>query len=218
MRRNLKQFSTLLFLFSLAFSTSLLLSDLSLTQEKVMRTKGILEIRNKAVSNTSAPTTTLCAGRNADNLAFLEKAYAFVTGIEHPVQLRSIMEMQISTGCRISEVLQMKNTDFVSKNHVLVRSLKHSLPRVLSYSDSTGYIAERLITKSVYVFEMNRFYVYRYWKSHGFVITPVRSSKQAVTHSLRQTIAMVINDKFGDKSLSSDLLRHKSKNSIGFYI
>lgn len=111
------------------------------------------------------------------------------------------------TGCRVSEALNISNSDITVEGRVLLRGLKGSLDRMIIGSELSEYFiyCRKNLTSPFKTFD--RHFIYRFMKKMGIGAYFGQNERQSVTHIFRH---LAILDMAGvDKDL------HATKRTIG---
>lgn len=144
-----------------------------------------LENRISSVSGLTAQNNTLCVGAdlvNADKIGLY--TYDELKQIVDSVDFSVILLLHYF-GLRISEVLNINNTDVLEGCLIRVRTLKGGTNRLISGAIYPNYwLKVKQFGLSDHTLR-GRFYYYRLFKRLGLHSQFVGNSKQSVTHSFR---------------------------------
>jgi integrase len=167
-------------------------------------------VRSKSVPNPIAQNTTLCAAGDTSKAANIDRD-AMALAIKTKDELVYVLYVVLMvTGCRISEALSIAPHHITKNGSFKIVGSKGSGSRL--YYDSS--IAQRLIDckfNNIYIFDrLNRFYVYRVFKSCGFMHKFQGNDKFSVTHLHRHLKALDAIEVDDNNDIVTDVLRHKS--------
>lgn len=171
----------------------------------------------KSVSSPSAQTTTPCAQGSPDAMQGFDLE-AFLTGAKGlSVTEKAVIELMAIGGLRISEVLNVCQSDVSKSGSIRIRALKGSSFRVVQpflfrefWMDGGGGL---LPLSGVYT----RFYFYRLFRKFGLYATFGNNQHSSVTHYFRHLKGLDIQESFNDWQLTSSVLGHKNINSTQYY-
>jgi len=171
----------------------------------------------KSVSSPSAQSSRPCAQGSPDAMsgfdveAFLSNA-SFLSVIE-----KAVIELMAVNGLRISEVLNINQSDISKSGNIRIRSLKGSSFRVVQSMLFKEFwlsgAAGLLPLSSVY----SRFYFYRLFRKYGLYATFGTNNHSSVTHYFRHLKGLDIQESFNDWELTASVLGHKNINSTLYY-
>lgn len=131
--------------------------------------------------------------------------------------LKRFIYLQSISGARVSEILNIKYTDIISKTILRIKGLKHSNDRLIHidrFSDYFDFCKRNMIHPFS---TLNRFYIYREYKKMGFVVSFLDSDKKAVTHSFRYRYIKNLKDNNVDNSLIQKEIGHKTLKTTENY-
>ena len=135
----------------------------------------------------------------------------------YPVDFKYLVFIMLVSGCRISEVLNIRDCDISGNYRIVIHGSKGSNNRVIYVPElpggklNIGNSGFKLF--SVY----SRFYVYRVLKKHGMYISKEGNKNLAVTHSFRNVYASEVHQIVGSSKEKSEALGHKSQKSREYY-
>ena len=129
-----------------------------------------------------------------------------------------IIMIQIASGARISEVLNIEYTDLLEPHFIVLKGLKGSGSRVIPVPECAKYIGD-CITNKVHPFQhISRFQVYRFYKRMGFYTTLKGKQNKAVTHSFRRLYINELIKGGHNVKIAKESIGHKSEKSTKHYI
>jgi integrase len=173
----------------------------------------LFNVRDKSVAIPLAQNTTLCAEGNRSKAANINRD-SIAAAIKAKDELVYVLYVvMMITGSRISEALSIAPHHITRNGSFKIVGSKGSGSRL--YYDSS--IAQRLIDckfNNIYIFDrLNRFYVYRIFKSCGFMHKFDGNDKFSVTHLHRHLKALDAIEVDEDNDIVTDVLRHKSNKT-----
>ena len=122
-----------------------------------------------------------------------------------------------SSGCRVSEILQIRYNDISDTGQILVHGLKKSQNRVIKDSEATQFCLKQRSKGLDPFFGMNRFTAYRLLKNIGIGKTKKGRVHQSITHIFRDNYIANLRTLAIDKKDLSNSIGHKSQNSTEYY-
>lgn len=172
----------------------------------------------KSVSTPNAPTRKLCEIDN-NLVSILKDILAKREWLLTKNRLLwYIIEIQLISGCRISEVLAINPQDISLSGHVVIRGKKGSTNKTIYVSDSRAYLAQCKELRIRPFKDFDRFFVYRQYKKLGIYFTFEDKSKSSVTHFFRQCNARLLEASEIDLNSIQGFLSHKSESSTSYYV
>lgn len=133
-------------------------------------------------------------------------------------KLDDIILILKETGCRVSEVLNIKHSDIINGQQAIIRGLKGSSDRLIMLSIPIYSFHEAIIFERPPFININRFQVYRYCKSKGYSINIKGKIRRAVTHSFRYQFISMIFNKSQSKKTAQEVIGHKVRNTTEGYL
>jgi len=187
---------------------------------------GIINVINKANSNkqgtkavlsSSAPTTILCQpGKQGCSVS--EVAWSAIMNRSDLVMMdKAIIELQLLSGARISQVLKISAKNIASNGVIKIVGSKGSSDIVIS---SIMFRSFWLSIKSSGLSisdHRDRFYMYRLYRQLGIYGKFGTSGKQSVTHSLRHELFTGMDELQVSKEVAAQKVGQKSMNSQNYY-
>jgi len=129
-----------------------------------------------------------------------------------------IFEIQLFSGCRISEALRITQRDVNIFGTVIIKGSKKSGNKTVNIVHTRDFLLKRA-KHNYHIFQdVDRFRMYRWYKKKGIYINRGKNKNKAVTHALRYVYINYISQMTGDKSLTAELTRHKNIKSQDYYI
>lgn len=181
-------------------------------------TTNSLIVRTRAVQTPFAQTA-IPSGLQSSPNPIVARSLS-LSGVKStlPMELKVLIHLQLMTGLRISEILNITAKDLKSYGRILINTLKKGKPRLVYYVDSYGYL-DKCRALSVQPFaNYDRYFIYRLYKKNGIQLATKMSSKMSVTHAFRHLIAMQLAKEVESTAIVSQVLGHSSINSIANYV
>lgn len=141
--------------------------------------------RIKTVSTAVAQDNTLCDQVTQLNVSLMSAIDNFLNDETICVQSRVACELQLLSGCRVSEILNISHTDILTGGKILVKGLKGSDDRVIYSSRFTSYLNSCKMSLCDPFKYLSRFMLYRDYKKKGIMMLFKNASYRSVTHALR---------------------------------
>lgn len=125
--------------------------------------------------------------------------------------------LQIRTGCRISEALNVQIGHITADGNVLIKGLKGSKDRICYCPEILEWLPKARGNSGIVFFGMNRFSAYRYLKNLGISTLKNGRKHESVTHLFRE-LYIAQNLKIVERgSTLSESIGHKSQKSTEYY-
>ncbi len=174
-------------------------------------------LRTKSVLSPSAQSNKLCE-LGDDRCEVVDSVVDAIGKVKdsNPAVI-AVIELQARYGLRISEVLNISNTDLGSNGRVTIKGMKGSENRVVHVFQSQGYLA-RCKKSGVHPFTgYDRFFFYRLYKRLGFIYKSKKSGKYSVTHSFRHKAIESLRNEGVENTDIANFIGHKnSKNTENY--
>ncbi|MCP3925073.1 MAG: site-specific integrase [Desulfobacterales bacterium] len=137
--------------------------------------------------------------------------------IKYPQDFRLMVGLLLSSGLRITEMLNIKMKDIDSQGRIRIRSLKGSKKRLIQ----CVYHVDRLLHVRLHkneIFEStNRFYLYREFKKNGFMCKSKTSKNHSVTHYFRYLyIYRMHNDGYSVVDIAEEIGHANVDNTLRY--
>jgi integrase len=184
--------------------------------EKNLLSNTMIKSTNKLIKS-SAQSVTLCVlpDSTPTQAERIVERVNSDSGIS--IIIKSLVELQFSHGLRISEALNLSNSDLLSMHRIRIKSLKGSIQRIIVFNDSHGYFDFCRKTGSKPFDGLSRFTVYRIYKKLNIQYLNSDSAYLSVTHAPRHIVASELQKLDKNNDFTSDFLRHKSNKSLEHY-
>jgi len=175
-------------------------------------------IRTKSVSKPIAQTTTLCDRVNVLDTITSNLEAAIYSDSSIPNSLKCLIEILSTSGCRVSQALQIKGSQISLSGRILIKAVKGGNDTIIQISKYKSFLISQR-TNNNEIFDIyNRFFVYRFLKKKGIFFKFQNSSKTSVTHFFRHALAVDVNNLSHNANLIASSLGHKSLNSQKYYM
>lgn len=173
--------------------------------------------RVKPVLPSPAQTTKLLQD-NKDNVDRITSIVsALFANPSAPLFLKAVVELQFLYGLRISEVLNIENSDVSESGYIKIKGLKNSNSRIvrpvnyMHFWISTG--RHLLPIKNTY----SRFYFYRKYKELGLNVKYAGRVNNSVTHLFRHEVVNELQKSFNEIGTTQKFIGHKNvKNTMRY--
>lgn len=129
-----------------------------------------------------------------------------------------VVDLMLTNGCRISEVLRVRSEDILSEHRVFVRGLKHSADRVCTLSCVWPINKLHCAVSNLYYGRYNRYYFYRLFIEYGIYGKVKGNKKQAVTHFPRHVYTSSLASCGCPTEVIQKEIGHKSRKSTEHYL
>ena len=172
----------------------------------------------KAVSGTSAPFGTRCEDEKTKKKEIEEIERILQTMKAKNIEEYYLAMFLLETGCRISEALQIKQSDIDNLGRVKIKGLKGSSNRIVTSPATKEYLINQKKIGGQIFSRFNRFYIYRVFKRYGLGRFFGDNKRQSVTHYFRHINAMIAKEIATDIKEISDILGHKNAKNTEIYI
>ena len=169
------------------------------------------------VLNPPAQTARLCAIRSKSNVIGTSARDVYNLPQSLSRIDSSVIEFMHATGCRISEVLNIKPTDIAQNGVIKLSAVKGSNDRLVNAGPYNllfyrGNLALPLISNGY-----NRFYFYRLFKKLGLYAQIGNREKNSVTHYFRHSMAASLQSANFDEKETALMLGHKKASNSNIY-
>lgn len=174
-------------------------------------------LRTNSVLKPSAQTIKLCdlGNQSKEKVTTIESVLGKVRNQSKAVQ--ALVELQFRYGLRVSEVLNIRHMHIKSNGMVLVKGLKGSDSRVVYVFNNWEYLNFCKVNKIDPFKDLDRFFLYRLYKSVGFIYQSKGSSKLSVTHSFRHKIIDSMRKSGVENEETAKFIGHKSEKNTENY-
>lgn len=169
--------------------------------------------RYKSVLTPTAQTATLC---QPGKLSILPESIQLPALEDKRTELGGyyfVAIIQLRAGCRISEVLQIRYSDIILPDRVLVRGLKGSRNKLVSVPECTQIFAKCVEHKFNPFANYNRFTAYRNYKRAGIMLYNDTGKKAKVTHAFRHKLVEDLRQLTENEVIIQDTIGHNSIKS-----
>ena len=171
----------------------------------------------KTASIPPAQITTVCETDKRLETEVSSLLLKLGQAFKHSQILGHILDIQISGGCRISEVLQIKPKDITPTGSILIQSAKKGNQRIITTSKSSEFLLMCRRLNIQPFFDRDRFWVYREYKKLGIIFISKTSSKMSITHAPRHIFTASNRITTKDEATLSNALGQKTKTMSNRY-
>ena len=180
--------------------------------------KQITQAILKPVSKSSTQYATLCDIPSGLVSAY-NAAYSALNNCQWLSQLdRFLLECQLLSGCRVSQLLKINYNNISNFGQVLIPGSKGSNQTVVTVTITKDYAISIANNKIQLSGQRNRFYLYRLWKRLGISVLNEGDEKYRVTHALRHSIISGMSSINVEPNVIKNEIGHKNVNSQVAYI
>ena len=130
----------------------------------------------------------------------------------------NFIKLHFVSGCRISDLLSIRRSNFTNDGNVLIRQSKGSRPLIVSYLFAYDFFYNYSQGLYTDISCFSRQYFYRIYERYGLTIYSQGHTNTSVTHSARILKARTIYDLTGIVEDASAALGHVSPNSTLYYL
>lgn len=170
-----------------------------------------------SVPNPSAQSLIQCCPNTIEEATIVDHYISKIIEVTHSNIYGLIIELQGLYGLRISEVLGIKPWDISRNGNIKITPLKGSNIRVVRSIKFEKIVIDSCIN-SVSLFEgINRFAIYRLYKTIGCQIHKQGDKRSRVTHALRHHYYQGLKNMGLSTKEASTVIGQKSKKSGEWY-
>lgn len=172
---------------------------------------------DESVLKPSAQSTKQC-----DDDKDKDEAYSVVKhrGNELKAMSQEIYSIVVAlevTGCRISELINIKVYDINKNGQFKIKGLKGSADRLFTILEIRDYLIMCRINRCDPFGTFSRFYYYRLFKKMGIGTVYGNSTKASVTHSFRHEYIVNLNELDSSNELVKSNVGHKNIKNTEYY-
>lgn len=124
---------------------------------------------------------------------------------------------QYSTGCRVSEALEILPQDITSTGGVLIRAKKGGQDRIVFVAELASFFRLKKASNVMPFHNMNRFTAYRYLRDMGVTKLKKGRKNESVTHIFRDEFFKANRSVTQDKGVLSRSVGQSSQRSTDYY-
>lgn len=173
--------------------------------------------RTKSGMRPDAQTIRLCQAPESQGLAGSIPMTTIEKMKRENIRLYYLYEFMIATACRITEALNLTNSDVTMTGHVRLKGSKGSKDRTIHGGMASTYLIKRSINRQQLWQDWNRFYVYREFKKYGISQIIGLNKKASVTHLPRHIVSSQIKKAGMSQKESIQALGHKTTKANDYY-
>lgn len=173
--------------------------------------------RINTVDDGSAPMSSVLTESCEIVTRFEEKVQMILSRNDVEERLKMIIYLQNLSGCRISEILNIRSSDYLSNGLIKIIGLKRSSDRLIRIEKYTEYFSFCKANNKAPFSNISRYYVYREYRKLGLVVSFVDSNKKAVTHSFRYRYVQNLDRNNVDLNLIKQEIGHKNVKTTERY-
>lgn len=135
-----------------------------------------------------------------------------------PFLLKLFIDLHYSSGCRVSELLQLHSSNITPAGGVFVKGLKNSGNRYIYSSHFRLELIQMRKLNKILFSEYSRFFIYRFYKQNGLFLKFDNSNNSAVTHVFRHLSAVTDCESSENIAALKAYFNHKSIISTTHYV
>jgi integrase len=173
--------------------------------------------RSNSVLTPSAQTSGLRSLRSRPVPDLVNETVTASLDRAEPEVHRAVIAFLEATGCRISEVLQLRPTDVSNNGTIRLPALKGSKTRIITPGSWSAFFLEHRLSLPLVEMGFDRHYFYRLFKRLGIYSRVGHRGKNSVTHYFRHKLAAELRDDGFEVQDIATALGHKSTKSTVSY-
>lgn len=124
----------------------------------------------------------------------------------------------IHSGCRISEILECKQSDLINGCDLLIHGKKGSASRIFHFPELSEFFLSHRTKPSDPIFHTCYITFYRHCLERGIFLKHRNSKNRSVTHSFRYKYIHALNDVARDEKEVADCVGHRSRKTSHTYL
>lgn len=172
---------------------------------------------HKSVPTPTAQTTTMSQEVNPMFADKIKIASDYLADPKNYIIDKIVIQLLLTNGLRISEVLNITNSDIATDGSILIHSKKGSNIRYVSAGRFSDWIGKNPIYFCSQLKNFNRFYYYRLFKKIGLAQVLGNNRNASVTHLFRYAFIDKINSMTKNINDTALIVGHKnSKNTLRY--
>ena len=172
---------------------------------------------HKAVKNSPAQYTTLCATGSEQAQRFEALEFLVNNDSELSIEVRAVIELMLLSGCRISQAISVTSKQILNNGAIRIIGSKGSNDKIIFVHKFKSFWLRNKQNISNLLSVYSRFYFYRLFVKKGIFITLPGKINKNVTHSVRQLFIESLQTNEIDNELIKETVGHKNIKSQEFY-
>ncbi len=132
--------------------------------------------------------------------------------------INDILSLLSISGCRISELLDIYQCDFIRPDTVIIHGKKGSASRTITSPILEKYFVLNCPNPDEQVFRVSYATVYRECLRSGYFVRHKGSKNKSVTHSFRYKYISSLNDVARNTKVVADCVGHRSRKTSETYL
>lgn len=173
--------------------------------------------RTKSVLNPSAQSEALCETDMEVGRKIIGLENALKSAKTQSMELYNLILCISNNGMRISEVLNIQCKDITPLGRFYIYGLKGSNSRIIHDPSISDYLLNCKRNNCQPFMTFNRFFVYRFLKSHGVQFNSVQSTKKSITSAFRHYAIADVNNLSDNLENARQYIGHKSVSATNYY-
>lgn len=133
-------------------------------------------------------------------------------------QIGAIVFLLRISGARISEILDIRGSDIIDNDMLLIRGKKKSRSRVVRVPELANQLKNIKRSQNVFLFSVSYWQVYRYLKKVGVVTYHQKPHHDIVTHQFRHDYISHAQKTTQSIETTAEIIGHKSTKSTQTYL
>lgn len=183
------------------------------TVDKLVASPGI-----KPILTLGAQTITPCQLSHDLNIQLHAATSLIMHGLAGRLHERVAIDLMLSGGLRVSEVLEMNFCKVNALGQVFIRGLKGSSSKLVTPLYFRKFWLQRVGSSLSPFLHISRFLLYKYMRSNGIGIVHGGARNNSVTHAMRHLHVFLMEMLELESADMSVILGHKSLSSLKYYI
>ncbi len=172
----------------------------------------------KSIATPLAQSTTLLHVHSGSFASQIDIASGYIANKKNNIIDRVVIQLLMSNGLRISEVLHISGSDITPDGSILIRSKKGSELRYVSAMQFSSWLGNNRLFFASQVAYRNRWYYYRLFKRIGLDMRISGNSNNAVTHLFRYAFIERVNQLSGSSESTAKIVGHKNPANTKRYL
>lgn len=169
------------------------------------------------VPKSNAPINKPLQRPSERNRVKNELTFKIFSNYAIPYYQKLVIAVLFSSGCRVSEALALRKSNFTESGQFVVKGLKKSESAVYQLASFDCFKFSFAQINDSCLASLNRWHIYRLLRSLGIYSHFAGNQCASVTHYFRHLIALEQAEASFEAKVTSRTLRHKSLKNVEFY-
>jgi len=170
--------------------------------------------RNECVAQNTVKFSSVEQSDRAYNTLLLQLEQVY----KHGLEVKAVARLQLLYGLRISEVLSIKGSNIDRFGAIWIEGKKKSNPRQVVDTELVQFYLSRRLLGNGLIFDFDRFFIHRIYKSCGINHTADKSGKNLTTHYMRHLYVKRLSSQTDNLNDIASVVGHKSKSNTKGYL